>query len=177
MRTANSHSLSGGVKHFIQYPVHPGTTPAAGPDLPNIFRRSSTSASGCSYAAKCPPASCSDSNTIFPLERNKLCAARRLHQPNYGQKEKSRNARFRELDDFFGEEGQADWDGRLGEIDYFASVCKLVIDSDGCCGAGAREPVNRDPCEHFENQLSLGWDDKWVLTHLRRRSTNTNLST
>jgi|SRR5712671_3769891 len=44
----------------------------AGPDLPNIFLRSLTSASGCSYAAKWPPDSCFDSITILALADNRL---------------------------------------------------------------------------------------------------------
>ena len=54
-------------------PLCRGTTPKAGPPFPNIFLMSPTSSSGHSYAAKCPPFSCSDSNTTcFPLSQLRI---------------------------------------------------------------------------------------------------------
>ena len=44
-------------------PLCRGTTPKADPPFPNIFLMSPASSSRRSYAAKCPPFSCSDSNT------------------------------------------------------------------------------------------------------------------
>ena len=54
-------------------PLCRGTTPKAGPPFPNIFLMSPTSSSGHSYAAKCPPFLCSDSNTTcFPLSQLRI---------------------------------------------------------------------------------------------------------
>lgn len=50
-----------------EYPVRPGTTPNAGPPFLNIFLTSSTSSSGRSYAAKCPPEVCSTRCTTLPV--------------------------------------------------------------------------------------------------------------
>ena len=61
-------SLAGcSARFYASYPLLPGTTPCAGPPFIYILRRSPSSFSGTSNAAKCPPLSCSDAYTSFPI--------------------------------------------------------------------------------------------------------------
>jgi len=56
---------------------------------------------------------------------------------------------FRRLNYLLGEEGQADRNTRLGESHHCIRSLELVVDPNGRCGPGTREPINRDPREYF----------------------------
>lgn len=74
-------------------------------------------------------------------------------------KDNSLNIRFGEREEVAWEVGRAEWDGRpLRALEYVVRVAPghLVVDPDGRGRALLREPVDRDPLEHFTRTSERG---------------------
>ena len=148
LRSHDMHDLCmyNPTSHYFQtYPSFPGTTPYAAPPLPNIFLRSSARSSGLSWAAKCPPLSWEDWNTTLPIVWIHLEEPRSIFDGYYGRGVCSRQWRPQEL---HREVWHAERNGGRRRVHALARVLRLVVDTDRCRRARAREPVDWNPCEH-----------------------------